>query len=383
MIRSLLSLDFYGNGVTAALACLDEQTQTLCIRHIARKESTALSGAGVLDLARACHDVGKLLEEMFEYVTEPPRVVVGMRGRFLSFHHRNGYATVTSKNRTIRQSDIDDTLQSAVPPHLDETLEVLDILPLSFSVDGNDGISDPMGITGFMLGAETFITLVHTSHLANLNQVLTACKCTDYQVLATSVALGETLLRTAEMKTRTLLLDIGENSTSAILYVKGALMDGWELNVGFNTLVQKAADLLSNDEDDARKMLAENPPLSDEYTDEIWEDSAEFLLAQIKKELLQSMVFLNNQPVRLVLSGSAANRIVLRIAQEMLGVTKARIAVFDDLITDCPTDNPAYNGALALIEHALSREMGDMSITQVQEKGFLGGLFSKFGLNLF
>lgn len=383
MNRSLLSLDFYGNGITAALAYIDEDTQTLRICRLFRKRSRAFAGALVRDLAAAQNDLQSFFEEIFEYVNEVPSVIIGIRGSFLSFSHRSGYAAVSSPNRYIRQPDIDDAQQNAIPPNLDETMEVMDILPLSYSLDGSEEITDPMGMNGFMLGVETFMSIVQSSHLANLNKVLATCNCKDYQVLASAVALGETLLKSSEQKGNSLVLDIGENSTSAVLYVQGAAVDGWEINKGFNILIKKAADLLVNDEDTTRQVLLDNPPNTDPYTDELWEDSAEYLLQLLKEDLRASFRFIQNNPSQLILSGEVANPLVLQTAKAVFNTRKARIATFNDMIADCATDNPAYNGAIALIEHALSREAGEVTVTQVQEKGFLSGILSKFGLGIF
>lgn len=382
MSRTILSLDFYGNGITAALAAIDEKTDTLRIRKILRRECASFANGFVRNMEGAKRDLSQLLNEILSHTDNAPTVVVGVRGNFLSFQHRTGFATVTSRGRIIREPDIEEVINNSIPATLinNETQEVLDILPLSYAVDGNVGIMDPNGMQGFTLEVETFLSIALSSHLANLNTVLSACECGDYQLLATSVAMGETLLNASERKANCLLLDIGETSTSALFYQQSSLMNGWELNDGMNTLVKQAADFLLNDEETTRKVLQDNPPGTDKYTDSLWEDAGEVLLQKIKSELLQSLPFIQHYPTHLVLCGYGANKLLLKLAKEIFEMRKTRIAGFDDLIADCDTNLPQYDGVLSLTFHALDREKNELGVSQVQEQGIFDKVLSKFGL---
>ena len=384
MTRDILALDFYGRGITAALALIDEKTDTLRIHKILRQECSAFSNAFVRNMEGAKQELSQLLNNILSYTTNTPTVIVGVRGSFLSFLHRAGFATVTSRGRIIREADIEEVIHNSIPSTVNsEMQEVLDILPLSYAVDGNTGIMDPNGMRGFTLEVETFLSIALSSHLANLNTILTACECGNYQWLATSVAMGETLLNASERKANCLLLDIGQASSSALFYQQGSLMEGWELNDGMDTLVKEAADLLLNDEDTTRKVLADNPPGTDQYTDSLWEDAGEILLQKIKTQLLQAVPFVQHYPTHLVLCGYGANKLMLKLAKEIFEMRKTRIATFDDLIADCEANLPEYDGALSLIFHALEREKSELGVAQVEEPGLFDKVLSKLGLGSF
>ena len=381
MNRDILSLDFYGGEITAALAALDDETDTLRIRHMLRRPCRSFAGAFVRDMQGAQEELGKVFAEVSEYVSFDPAVVVGLRGNFLSFKRSSGFKSIESRHRIIGPREMEEAARSSVPLNLSDRLEVVDILPQFYSVEGNIGIKNPQGMTGSLLEVETFLSFAASSHLNNLNQVFNACHCTEYQVLPSSVALGETLLSTEEKQAGALLLDISANLTSGLLYYKGTLMDGWELPFGTDRLLEAASDLLQNDLETTRQTLRGYEPGTDEITDGIIEDAAEKLTSALSKELCQSLPYLQHLPARLVLCGSGANKIVLKSAKQTLGIRKARIGVFDDLISDCQTDNPAYCGALALIRHALDRESKQLGVAKTKEPGLLDGILDKLGLS--
>ena len=132
---------------------------------------------------------------------------------------------------------------------------MVDVLAQSYTIDGNIGITDPKGMVGFTLEVETFLSLALATHLKTLQNVLEACGCNEYQILPCIIAQGEMLLTADEKQNGTLLLDIGQTATSAVMYYKGALVEAWEIPLGQDRLAQAVADLLQNDLETAQEVL--------------------------------------------------------------------------------------------------------------------------------
>ncbi len=379
MNREILSLDFYAEGITAALASVDDETDTLRIRHVLRQPSRALCGGLVRELVGAQEDLGRVFKEIDQYAQGNVAVVVGVRGNFLSFRRGTGFAYTQSRNHIIRSSDIENAIQTSLPNPLDETLEVLDILPQTYSIDEQPGVISPLGMSGCSLEAITFISLGVASHLANLNQVLAGCGCEDYQILPSVIALGETVLSSNEKAACSLLLDIGESGTSAILYHKDILSEAWELPLGLNQIAENMADMLGNDTPTMCQLLRAYEP--DPVMDEVLEDAAKPFVQALHKELVQSLTYIQHPPTQLVLCGQGAQPVLLKLLKNTLGPRKARLGGFTHLIADCDAENPAYHGSLSLLQHALAREEAQLGVAQVKEEGFLGNLLAKLGLN--
>ena len=378
MNRDILALDFYGQTVMAAVASLDEKTDTIRIRHVTQLATSAFLGAFVRDRSGAQDDLTRLFEELSAY-TSSASVIVGVRGNFLSFQHSTGFTYTQSRSHIIRPSDIENAIEESLPKNLDDSLEVLDILPQSYIIDDQPGATDPVGMYGYCIGVETFISFGVASHLTNLRNVLEACGCNDFQWMPSSVALAETGLTPAEKAATTLLLDIGENSVSALLYHKDSLLEAWELPFGLNILAEGISDQLQNDFQTALEVLRHYEP--DPILDEMITDASDPLLTNLQKQLVQSLPYLQHPPTHIVLAGQGALPIMQKLVKNKLGIRKIRLCSFDKLIADCEVDIPQYNGVLALLEHFVAREQNQLGVTQVKEEGLLGKLFSKLGFN--
>ena len=383
MTRELLSLDFYGNEIMAVLMTQDDQTNTLRVRRALRKPCVSFAGALVRDMQGAQEELCGIFNEMAQYTQGALSVVVGLRGHFLSFKRASGFESVSTRNHLVGAREMDAALHNSVPTTLPDTLEVVDILPQSYSIDGNVGIINPRGMAGFTLEVETFLSLALASHIKTLTNVLAECECTDFQILPAVIAQADQLVTPGEKQTNTLLLDIGQTRTSAAMFYQGTLVEAWEIPLGQNRLVHAVADLLQNDEETALNVLKTYEPGTDELIDEVLEKANEDLLQAIKKELLESsLLYLQHPSPQVVLCGIAADKQMLKRCKQILGARKARLAAADNLINDCGEANtPAYAGAIALVSHALQREEQELGISQEKPAGLLDGLLDKLGLN--
>ncbi len=382
MPQTILSLDFYGNEIIAALASLDEDTDTLRLRHVFNQPCRAFTSALVRDMESARTELTDLLSQLAPYMQDPPSVIVGLRGPFLSYKRSSGFKSIDSRNRVISNREIDAAIHNSIPTSLSDTLEVVDILPQAYTIDGNVGIINPKGMCGFTLEVETFLSCALSTHLNTLLNVLKTCGCEDCQVLPSIVALGETLVKTDEKTTGTLLLDIGQTHTSAIMYHKGALVDAWELNLGQNTIIEAVADLLQNDLPTVRDLMAHYEPGSDEIMDEVLEDAQIQLLQKLKKELLQSsLLYLKHPSSNLIVCGSQTDKSFLKRIKKVFNARKVRVGTVEHFMTDCAEDAPDVAGAISLLYHFLERNQNERSVSQPKESGLLDGILSKLGLN--
>ena len=382
MNRDILALDFYDEGITAAVASLDEKTDTLRIRHVLRQSCKAFAGAFVRDKIGAQEELSNVFSQMSGFVSSSPSVIIGVRGSFLSFQYSTGFSYTQARSRIIRDENIDEAIHDSLPRNLDESLlEVLDIFPQSYSIDGQPGVIDPLGMSGCCLGAETFISLGVATHLANLRSVLEACGCEDFLWMPTSVALADTALTSTEKAGSCLLVDVGENTTSAVLYHKDSLKEAWEMPFGLDLVADSVADQLQNDAQTARKLLRDYEP--DPVMDEVIEEACTPLLNAFHKELVQSLTYIQRPPTHGVLCGQGAWPILQKGLKNKLGLRKVRLCTFDKLIADCDIDRPHYDGVLALLQHALVRERSQLGVAQIKEDGLLGKLFTKLGFNIF
>ena len=381
MNRTIVSLDFYGKGISVVVALFDTEQGSVRITKLARFDSAYFQDGQVLDVGRAQDELTYILEELSNEIGLNPKVIIGLRGPMLSFQRRTGFRTANARNCIIRDSDIQEALSNAVPSVLPASTQVIDIWPQSFVVEGKDGIQNPKGMPGITLEAETFISYADATYVADIKNVLHLCNLSNYRLLATAVPIARQLPNISEKQTRTLVLDIGDNSTEAMLYNKGLLIDGKSLALGHNVLIKEFAKLLENDVQTAQDIL--NDYQEDEVTDELIEDATEIMLRRIHRELCESSLFyVQNPPTQLILTGCGISQFTLDLAKPIFQVRKVRCALLETNAADEQTDLSQFTGALALIYHTLQvEESVDEGSDSSKSETFFEKLLTKIGFN--
>ena len=381
MTHELLSLDFYGSELVAARAVFDEEAATITINRLLRQPCRGFSGARVLDKTKAQEELSALIENLTQEATTPVSVIVGVRGSFLSFRRASGFSTVASRNYLIGIKDIENALHNAVPASVKDRLEVVDIFPQSYTIDGNEGIVNPKGKPGCTLEAVTFLSLAEPKYLQDLRDVFKACGCPEFHVLPSGIAQADRLLRANEKEAGALFIDIGTQSTSAVMYFQNTLVDTWEMPLGKNSVIQAVAEVLQNDLETTADVLKSYKPGTDEIIDDVLEEAKNKLVNTIKKELQQSLLYVQHPCPYIVLSGLGADKKTLGEYKKALSARKARLAETDRLaLASYPKEPLVCTGALSLITHALVREVSELSTLQEKPAGFIGNLLDKIGL---
>ena len=385
MNRTIVALDFYGKGICAAVALFDTEQGSVSVTRLERFETPHLQDGQVSDLASAQDELNYVLGELSPNMGLSPKIVLGLRGPMLSFKRSSGFKTTDARNCIIRESSIKEAISNAIPAHLGPEKQIVHVWPQSFVLEGQYRTQNPLGRQGITLEAETFISFADTAYLSDLKAILGGANITPDTILASAVPVAQQLPSETEKQNRTLILDIGDTSTSALIYHKGLLVEGKTFAFGHNFVVRQFADLLQNDIAEAQAELEKykDKPEPDEVTEDLIEDATAALLEKIHKELsAASVYYVQNPPVNLILTGCGITAFTAPIAKEIFPMRKVRTSFLDTSDINPEADLGQFTGVLALLYHILqlSEPLKSTSAENAKE-GFLEKWLGKLGLS--
>ncbi len=136
--------------------------------------------------------------------------------------------------REIRWSDIDQALDSARDICVPIDREILHLMPAGYSVDGQNGIPDPIGMTGERLEAKIYAI---TGASAPMQNFLKCCANAGVEVADTvfaPVAAAGSVLTEDERERGVVLVDIGGGTTDILVYKDGCPAHAAVLAIGGN-----------------------------------------------------------------------------------------------------------------------------------------------------
>ncbi|MGZ3770610.1 MAG: cell division protein FtsA [Bdellovibrio sp.] len=157
-------------------------------------------------------------------------VWVGVAGTHISSFDSKGMVAI--KNREVTASEIDRVIEAAKAVAVPADRTVLHVLPREFKVDGQDGITDPIGMSGIRLEANVHIVTGSQSAINN------TVKCVEKAGLKVAgLVLGQLASATAvisndEKNLGVSVIDMGGGTCSSLYFVNGSVAYSSTLPIG-------------------------------------------------------------------------------------------------------------------------------------------------------
>jgi cell division protein FtsA len=153
----------------------------------------------------------------------------------------NSHGVIAIKGREVCQEDIDRVVEAARAVAIPLDREVIHILPQEFIVDEQDGISNPLGMSGVRLEAQVHIV---TGAVTSAHNIVKCCNRSGLEVcdiVLESLASAETVLTQEERDLGAALLDFGGGTTDLALFAGDNIKHTSVLALGGNNLTQDIA----------------------------------------------------------------------------------------------------------------------------------------------
>ena len=186
--------------------------------------SKGLEKGVVVDIAQATESIKKAVQEA-EIVSghKIDTASVGVSGSHINSLNSNGVVPI-NKSGKIKQLDIVNVLEAAKAVQIADGQQVLHVLPQYYSIDGQSGIHDPIGMHGIRLEAQVHII---TGSVASVRNIVSCCeavgvKITD--VILEQLASAAAVLNSDERNLGVAVLDIGGGTADLAVYKNNSII---------------------------------------------------------------------------------------------------------------------------------------------------------------
>lgn len=184
---------------------------------------------------------------------EVTSVWLGVGGPHLTSFTSHGMAAIR-RGQEVTRADLERTIDNARAVPMEQDVELLHVIPQEYVVDGNDGIKDPVGMSGVRLEVDVHVVAGGRGPLANLRRAVedagVAVDGLVVQALASSLA----VLGDADEDVTTLVIDVGGGTTDVAVVRRGVLAHAAVLPVGGDHVTQDIAQLLRIPPDEAERV---------------------------------------------------------------------------------------------------------------------------------
>ena len=166
----------------------------------------------------------------------------------------NSHGIVAVKDGEVRQSDIARVIDAAKAVAIPMDREIIHVLPQDFVVDGQDGIKEPLGMSGVRLETKVHIVTAAVTSAQNIIKCCHRCGLQVADLVLQPLASAEAVLHPDEKELGVALIDIGGGTTDITIFCDGSIVHTSVVPIGGNHLTNDIAVGLRTPSADAEKI---------------------------------------------------------------------------------------------------------------------------------
>ncbi len=270
----IVGLDI-GTKKTAAIIGEITEDKKIEIIGIGTTDSRGLRKGVVVNLEATVSAIKKAQEEAELMAgVEIDSAFVGISGAHIKSFNSRGVVAVSGKNKEITPEDIERVIDQSKAVSIPPDREIIHIIPQEFVVDEQDGIKDPLGMSGIKLEVNVHIVTSATTSVQNLKTCIERAGIEIERIVLNQIAASSSTLTHDEMELGVGMIDMGGGTTEVAIFERGSLWYTSIIPIGGDNFTNDIAVGLRTPIPEAERIkkkfgCVSSPPMDDEDTIEV------------------------------------------------------------------------------------------------------------------
>lgn len=319
----------------------------------------------------------------------------------------NSHGIVAIRDGEVNRADIDRVIDAAQAVAIPADQKVLHILPQEYVIDSQEGVKEPLGMSGVRLEAKVHLVTCAVNAVQNIEKCIKRCGLHTEEIILEQLASSHSVLTEDERELGVCIVDIGGGTTDIAVFTEGAIRHTGVIPIAGDQVTNDIAMALRTPTDHAEELkikyacaltqLANDEEmimvpgvgdraareLSRQALAEVVEPRYDELFTLVKAELQRSG-FEDLLAAGIVLTGGTSKMEgVVELAEEVFHMP-VRIGAPQDVrgLSDI-VRNPIYSTGVGLLLYGMRhhQERGDVIPVRESEPGWLERLRNWFRNN--
>jgi len=161
------------------------------------------------------------------------------------------------RNEGIERVEVNEAVKAATRVKLGDDRMLLQAIPLEFAVDGQEGVRNPLAMTGRRLEAQVRLITASTQAHVNLTTVVNRAGIVVEETIFEPFAGALAGLTEQDRQIGVAVVDVGAGTTDIVAYLEDQLRAAVSIPIGGDHLVRDVSQVLKTSEADAARLIAE------------------------------------------------------------------------------------------------------------------------------
>jgi len=226
----VVAVDIGTSKIVTLISKVDESINVLGVSEV---PAVGIRKGQIVDIEEAVNSINSSLEaaeRMAGYSAS--HIIASIGGGHIESQNSRGVVAVAQPEGEIKETDLARVIDAAKAVSLPSSREIIHVLPRSYIVDGQEGIKDPIGMTGVRLEVDTHIISANSTSVRNLEKAFSKVGVDVDSIVSSGYASSLAVLSETEKELGVVLVDIGAGTTDICVYVEGSVAYSSVLPIG-------------------------------------------------------------------------------------------------------------------------------------------------------
>lgn len=221
-------------GTTKVSICVGGYKEgVIDVRALTKANSSGLRRGMIVDIEDTVSAISAVLEEAERMSGSPiTSAYVGIGGAHINATNSKGVIAISRADGEITEEDVKRVIEASRAVAMPPNQEIIHVIPKSFTVDGQTGVKDPVGMVGVRLEVETHVIGGSVAAIKNLVKCVNQAGLEIDGLIFSPLATSKALLSKKQKEMGVVLADFGAGTTGLAIFEEGDLIHCNILPVG-------------------------------------------------------------------------------------------------------------------------------------------------------
>ena len=237
-----VGIDIGTNKIRCVVGHIDVSSGAPTIVGVGEVPNSGMRKGVVVNLqgpSKAIDDALGEAERMSGYQVNA--ATLSINGAHILSTKADGMIAIGMSGQEVSEEDVFRLEDVATTGKVPANREILELVPFSYRLDGQDGIKDPIGMTGTRLEINANVVSALAPHVVNLRKAAEHASVQPHALVPSAVAASRAVLTEQQLENGVAVIDFGGSTTGIAIYEEGDLQYASVLPVGSNNITNDLA----------------------------------------------------------------------------------------------------------------------------------------------
>ena len=220
----VVGLDIGTTKICAVVAEVHDDDGSMTVVGIGKAPSEGLNRGVVVNIEKTINAIREAIDQAQQQSgVAIEEVIVGIAGDHIQSFQTTGIVSISNPNREITQHDVNRLLEETRKIALPADRRILHIIPQDYIIDGQDGIKEPVGMSGIRMEARVHVVTGLVTAAQNIYRCVERVGLRVRDIVLEPIASSYSVLDDEEKEVGVALIDIGGGTTDIAIFEEGII----------------------------------------------------------------------------------------------------------------------------------------------------------------